>query len=175
MRQIGRTDGAGHGGKENGCDERVLRLSASAASLASDCGHTSAPSGSVSEASFNLDRSEPKPSGGAANLPTIPRAFLCPISSLVMTDPVSTVDGMHYDRASIEAFFRSGRQISPVTGQQLSSLTLLPNAALKEAIEAYLELRREAECQWRDWEAYMHEHAQRSQQKLGRKKQQVRV
>lgn len=81
---------------------------------------------------------------------------------------------MIYDRQNIEAFFRSGRCTSPVTGMQLDSLKLRPNAALKEAIEAYLELQREAECQWKDWEAYMQEHAQRSQQKLAKKRLQLR-
>mmetsp|Transcript_22246 Transcript_22246/g.56672 ORF Transcript_22246/g.56672 Transcript_22246/m.56672 type:complete len:307 (-) Transcript_22246:739-1659(-) len=154
-------------------DARTMRVSDSAASLASTAADSYARSSSRanSESSISLDQ---HPTGSSpAKLPPIPRGFMCPVSCQVMTDPVSTVDGMVYDRTNIEGF-KSGRQTSPVTGQQLASLKLLPNPALKEAIEAYMELHREAECQWKDWQAYLEEHKLRTEQKLAKKKMQIR-
>ena len=68
----------------------------------------------------------------------IPPNFLCPIRLEVMRDPVSTEDGYSYERADIERWFEDGNTISPLTGKQLSSLTLVPNHALRGSIETFL-------------------------------------
>ena len=67
-----------------------------------------------------------------------PRGFLCPITLAVMADPVMASDGQSYDRVAITTWFNSGRDTSPVTNLLLRDRTLLPNHALRNAIEEYL-------------------------------------
>ena len=52
---------------------------------------------------------------------------VCPISMCPMTDPVVTADGHKYDRASIQAWFRTGKTTSPLTGLPLENLDLVPD------------------------------------------------
>ena len=61
-------------------------------------------------------------------------AFLCPISHEVMRDPVMTVDGHTYDRANIEQVLKTS-SLSPKTGLQLPDRRLIPNIALRHAME----------------------------------------
>ena len=60
--------------------------------------------------------------------------FLCPITQAVMEDPVIGSDGITYERTAIEAWFASGKQISPMTRQPMTSRSLVPNYALKAMI-----------------------------------------
>ncbi|CAE8635427.1 unnamed protein product [Polarella glacialis] len=78
----------------------------------------------------------------------IPDSFVCPISLVVMRDPVATADGCIYERADIEQWIREKRQnrqvvISPSTGVELASHQLMPVDALKKAIETYVANRPE--------------------------------
>lgn len=66
-----------------------------------------------------------------------PREFLCPISLELMTDPVVTSTGHTFERASIEAWFATGRTTNPITGLRLASRDLTPNFALRDAIATY--------------------------------------
>ena len=68
----------------------------------------------------------------------VPSWFLCPITLAVMADPVMASDGQSYDRVAITTWFNSGRDTSPVTNLPLRDRTLLPNHALRNAIEEYL-------------------------------------
>mmetsp|Transcript_108798 Transcript_108798/g.306598 ORF Transcript_108798/g.306598 Transcript_108798/m.306598 type:complete len:768 (+) Transcript_108798:130-2433(+) len=84
----------------------------------------------------------------AVRLLPVPDSFICPISAIIMEDPVATVDGCAYERESIERWFRERRQggqdiTSPITGLALPSATLMPLVALQRAIEAYLAHRPE--------------------------------
>ena len=63
-----------------------------------------------------------------------PRAFIDPISLELMTDPVITSDGVTYDRSTISRWLLS-KTTSPLTGLQLESTNLIPNTALRHAIE----------------------------------------
>jgi hypothetical protein len=67
--------------------------------------------------------------------------FLCPISLEIMEDPVMTVDGSSYERASIEAWFQKTDR-DPLTNEIVTSKALIPNKTLKSAIQAARELRR---------------------------------
>lgn len=67
----------------------------------------------------------------------IPNDFLCPINLSIMKDPVICTDGHTYERAAIEKWLASNNT-SPKTGMQLSSKTLIPNIALRNAIEEYM-------------------------------------
>lgn len=56
-----------------------------------------------------------------------------------MENPVICADGHTYEREAIETWLRNNSR-SPKTNQQLSSKELLPNYALKSAIDAMAQL-----------------------------------
>uniref|UniRef100_A0A7S1AY08 U-box domain-containing protein n=1 Tax=Noctiluca scintillans TaxID=2966 RepID=A0A7S1AY08_NOCSC len=68
----------------------------------------------------------------------VPECFLCPLTGLVMCEPVVTVDGQVYENSAIEEWFRRGSRISPATGFELNSVELLPHPALQAAIQAFM-------------------------------------
>jgi len=79
-------------------------------------------------------------------------SFICPISRTLMNNPVIAVDGHSYDEKHIMAWFQNHAHIagaiSPITGEILPSRTLIPNHALRVAIDEYYQslpddLRRE--------------------------------
>ena len=62
-------------------------------------------------------------------------------------------DGHTYDRSSIEQWFAQGKRTSPNTGKLLASLKLLPNLAVKKALEEAAHVfvdSKESESQLRD-------------------------
>lgn len=63
-------------------------------------------------------------------------SFMCPMSLCVMTDPVSTSDGQCYERAEIEKWLEINNT-SPATGLPLANKELVPNLALKKAIDEF--------------------------------------
>ena len=70
-------------------------------------------------------------------LKTAPHEFLCPISHEVMKDPVICADGHTYERSSIESWFKHSHT-SPKTNEELISTALIPNHALRNVIQEYL-------------------------------------
>ncbi|KAF8016595.1 hypothetical protein BT93_H1959 [Corymbia citriodora subsp. variegata] len=66
-----------------------------------------------------------------------PDDLRCPISLELMVDPVTTVTGHTYDRASIVKWFRAGNFTCPKTGEVLASTEVVPNAAIRRLIELY--------------------------------------
>ncbi|XP_030517015.2 U-box domain-containing protein 19-like [Rhodamnia argentea] len=66
-----------------------------------------------------------------------PDDFRCPISLELMVDPVTTVTGHTYDRASIVKWFRAGNFTCPKTGEMLASTKLVQNATIRRLIEQY--------------------------------------
>ena len=69
----------------------------------------------------------------------VPAEMLCPISCDIMNDPVTCMDGQTYERVCIEQWFAKGKRTSPVTNEVLSSLTLVPNIALRALITRFLD------------------------------------
>ncbi|KAK7261163.1 hypothetical protein RIF29_27468 [Crotalaria pallida] len=70
----------------------------------------------------------------------IPQFFLCPISLQIMSDPVTTVTGITYDRESIENWLLKAKDcVCPVTKQSLprNSEFLTPNHTLRRLIQAW--------------------------------------
>jgi STIP1 homology and U-box containing protein 1 len=65
-------------------------------------------------------------------------SFLCPISQEIMTDPVVTPEGISYDKKSILQWL-SKNKICPLSKKPLKESDLIPNLALKNAIENYLK------------------------------------
>lgn len=63
--------------------------------------------------------------------------FYCPITGAIMNEPVIAPDGYTYEKSAIESWLNV-KNISPITRQPMSILDLMPNRALKDAIEQYL-------------------------------------
>jgi hypothetical protein len=68
--------------------------------------------------------------------------FFCPITSQIMKDPVVDPEGNSYERAAIEGWLRRNTT-SPITRSPLRPEDLVPNRALRAAIE----LQREGHAQ----------------------------
>jgi hypothetical protein len=68
----------------------------------------------------------------------LPNDYLCPINMTPMKDPVICMDGHSYERKAIERWFRNNNK-SPKTNQPLESKVLIPNHALRNAIEDYIK------------------------------------
>jgi hypothetical protein len=66
----------------------------------------------------------------------LPKSFLCPITGEIMLDPVMDPEGNSYERSAIEEWLGKSRT-SPVTRTHLIASSLMPNRALKDAIQAY--------------------------------------
>lgn len=69
----------------------------------------------------------------------IPEHLCCSISMEIMLDPVSTPNGISYERQWIEKHIVINGGIDPITRNALSLCMLRPNVALREVIEQYLE------------------------------------
>jgi hypothetical protein len=67
---------------------------------------------------------------------TIPLEFLCPISSQIMEDPVTTSDQFVFERSNIVRWFQ-GHDTSPFTNLKLASLELRPSPLNKQNILAW--------------------------------------
>jgi hypothetical protein len=65
----------------------------------------------------------------------VSESFQCPLTMEVMRDPVITADGQTYERTEIEKWFALGNRTSPLTGEALPSTNLIPNIALRNAIQ----------------------------------------
>ncbi|KAK9829796.1 hypothetical protein WJX72_007954 [[Myrmecia] bisecta] len=60
----------------------------------------------------------------------------CPITQVVMQDPVIAADGHSYERTAIEEWLGKSRT-SPMTGLELEHVGLIENRALRQLIEVY--------------------------------------
>jgi hypothetical protein len=69
-----------------------------------------------------------------------PDRFHCALTPAIMIDPVMCSDGITYERAAIEKWLDQSRS-SPVTGEKIGALELLPQEALQETIHAFLLAR----------------------------------
>ena len=67
-----------------------------------------------------------------------PEAFLCPINSTLMMDPVLTAAGNTYDRPGITEWLET-HDTDPLTNQVLPTKELKENRALRDAIEEFLK------------------------------------
>ena len=66
----------------------------------------------------------------ASEAAEVPDDYVCPITSEIMTDPVSTLDGFTYERAAITEWLRTN-DTSPSTGAKLESKRLIPNVMVR--------------------------------------------
>lgn len=74
---------------------------------------------------------------GTSYFPSVPNAFLCPISLKLMEDPVITPSGRSYERESITEWMMDHQNTDPMTRNIFCVDNLIPNLNLKEAIEDY--------------------------------------
>jgi hypothetical protein len=63
--------------------------------------------------------------------------FLCPITSMIMRDPLMTKSGLSFERTAILKWMESYNSQCPVTRQRLTVRHLVPNHALKGKIDAW--------------------------------------
>ncbi|GAV81732.1 U-box domain-containing protein/Pkinase_Tyr domain-containing protein [Cephalotus follicularis] len=64
-----------------------------------------------------------------------PSYFICPILQDVMEDPHVAADGFTYELEEIRGWLSSGHDTSPMTNLRLSNGNLVPNRALRSAIQ----------------------------------------
>ncbi|KAL1328974.1 U-box domain-containing protein 33 isoform X1 [Arachis ipaensis] len=76
---------------------------------------------------------------GSQELCQPPPYFICPIFKEVMRDPHMAADGHTYEAEAIRGWLDSGRDTSPVTNSKLVMHNLVPNHALRYAIQDWLE------------------------------------
>ncbi|KAK2992640.1 hypothetical protein RJ640_023950 [Escallonia rubra] len=69
----------------------------------------------------------------------IPPYFVCPIFQEVMQDPVVAADGFTYEAEALKGWLDSGHDTSPMTNLKLANSNLLPNHALRSAIQEWLQ------------------------------------
>eukprot|EP00878_Enallax_costatus_P021151 GHUV01022384.1.p3 GENE.GHUV01022384.1~~GHUV01022384.1.p3 ORF type:complete len:157 (+),score=50.58 GHUV01022384.1:398-868(+) len=70
------------------------------------------------------------------NASIVPAAFLCPISMVVMTQPVVTPSGASFQRSAILDWIRQ-HHTDPVSGMPLRSDQVFPNLAMRDMIHAW--------------------------------------
>ncbi|KAI7735337.1 hypothetical protein M8C21_029754 [Ambrosia artemisiifolia] len=69
----------------------------------------------------------------------IPHYFICPIFQEIMQDPVVAADGFTYEAEALRGWLDSGRNTSPMTNLELANSNLVPNHALRSAIQEWLQ------------------------------------
>ncbi|KAL0028774.1 hypothetical protein WJX79_006642 [Trebouxia sp. C0005] len=83
---------------------------------------------------------EPEPMGPEGNSKQdnkVMDLFLCPITQVLMKDPVIAADGHTYERAAMQSWLAL-HQTSPVTGAALSHAKLVPNVIIRGVIQQQL-------------------------------------
>ncbi|AQL01875.1 U-box domain-containing protein 33 [Zea mays] len=73
-----------------------------------------------------------------------PSYFICPISQDVMSDPRIAADGFTYEAEAIRSWLDSGHDTSPMTNMPLEHDELVPNRALRSAIQEWLQRQKTA-------------------------------
>ena len=68
----------------------------------------------------------------------LPTSIFCPITKMPMQDPVMLSDGNSYEREIIEKWIKK-KKISPLTGQKLDTIVLIPNHTLRILISEIMQ------------------------------------
>ncbi|XP_038681870.1 U-box domain-containing protein 33 [Tripterygium wilfordii] len=68
-----------------------------------------------------------------------PSYFICPIFQEVMLDPHVAADGFTYEAEAFKGWLESGHDTSPMTNLMLAHHNLVPNRALRSAIQEWLQ------------------------------------
>ncbi|MBA0633469.1 hypothetical protein Gotri_006907 [Gossypium trilobum] len=77
---------------------------------------------------------------GEADIPCeVPDYLCCKITLDIFCDPVITPSGVTYERAVILDHLQKVGKFDPITREPLDQSQLVPNLAIKEAVQAYLD------------------------------------
>ncbi|XP_048321186.2 U-box domain-containing protein 33 isoform X2 [Ziziphus jujuba] len=68
-----------------------------------------------------------------------PSYFICPIFQEVMQEPHVAADGFTYEAEALRGWLDSGHDTSPMTNLKLEHFSLVPNHALRSAIQEWLQ------------------------------------
>ncbi|XP_022735275.1 LOW QUALITY PROTEIN: U-box domain-containing protein 33-like [Durio zibethinus] len=68
-----------------------------------------------------------------------PSYFICPIFQELMLDPHVAADGFTYEAEALRGWLDSGHDASPMTNIKLAHSNLVPNLALRSAIQEWLQ------------------------------------
>ncbi|KAF7139336.1 hypothetical protein RHSIM_Rhsim07G0014200 [Rhododendron simsii] len=71
----------------------------------------------------------------------IPPYFICPIFQEIMQDPHVAADGYTYELEALKGWLDGGHNTSPMTNLMLPHCNLVPNRALRSAIQEWLQQR----------------------------------
>ncbi|CAL4967724.1 unnamed protein product [Urochloa decumbens] len=77
------------------------------------------------------------PSRSRPPLDDVPAYFVCPILKEVMRDPQIAGDGFTYEAEAIREWLGGGHDTSPMTNLKLPTRKLVPNHALRDAIQQW--------------------------------------
>lgn len=69
----------------------------------------------------------------------VEQSLCCPITFELMKDPVIAADGHTYEREAIEQWIHE-KNASPITGQPLTSSSLVPNLSIKHIIDQFASM-----------------------------------
>ncbi|XP_073309245.1 U-box domain-containing protein 33-like isoform X1 [Primulina huaijiensis] len=75
---------------------------------------------------------------GSEEYSPIPSYFVCPIFQEIMQDPVVAADGFTYEAEALKGWLESGHDTSPMTNLKLPHNNVVPNHALRSAIQEWL-------------------------------------
>ncbi|KAL9258010.1 U-box domain-containing protein [Drosera capensis] len=67
----------------------------------------------------------------------VPSYFICPIFQEVMQDPHLAADGFSYEAEALRGWLDAGHDTSPMTNLKLAHTNLVPNRALRSAIQEW--------------------------------------
>uniref|UniRef100_J3MBJ4 RING-type E3 ubiquitin transferase n=1 Tax=Oryza brachyantha TaxID=4533 RepID=J3MBJ4_ORYBR len=83
--------------------------------------------------------SSPSSSRSMQDQNSAPSYFICPISQDIMDDPHIAADGFTYEADAIRSWLCAGHDTSPMTNLRLEHEELIPNRALRSAIQEWLQ------------------------------------
>jgi hypothetical protein len=67
------------------------------------------------------------------------QSFYCPITYELMENPYTDENGHTFEFDAIKSWWNNNHNTSPITNLPMKSFTLVPNRALKEAIDEFKE------------------------------------
>ena len=73
----------------------------------------------------------------AAVGPEPPASLCCPVTLMLLSDPVTIADGHTYERRALTEWFDRGHRSSPVTRKRLASREMHTNFLARQAVESY--------------------------------------
>ncbi|XP_010241879.1 PREDICTED: U-box domain-containing protein 33-like isoform X2 [Nelumbo nucifera] len=76
---------------------------------------------------------------GPVDYGRVPSYFICPVFQEIMRDPHIAADGYTYEAEALKAWIDSGHDTSPMTNLKLAHCNLIPNHALRSAIQEWLQ------------------------------------